>query len=159
MRKTKIICTIGPATATYPMLEKLAAAGMDIIRLNMSHGEHEAAAKVIKSVRTLNRKINSPIAVMLDTQRSSVRTGETNFGNLIAEAIMASVGADVGLTNSGGIRGDRTYDPGTKLTRKDILGELPFGNVTLLIEVSGSDLLEALENGVSSVEDKAGRFP
>ena len=98
-------------------------------------------------------------SVMLDSQRFSVRTGETNFGNLIAEAMMASVGADIGLTNGGGIRGDRTYDPGTKLTRKDILGELPFGNLTLLIELSGADLLEALENGVSEVENKAGRFP
>lgn len=98
-------------------------------------------------------------SVMLDSQRSSVRTGETNFGNLIAQAIMESVGADIGLTNGGGIRGDRTYDAGAKLTRKDILGELPFGNVTLLIELSGADLLEALENGVSEVENKAGRFP
>ena len=98
-------------------------------------------------------------SVMLDSQRSSLRTGETNFGNLIAQAMMESVGADIGLTNGGGIRGDRTYDPGTKLTRKDILGELPFGNVTLLIELSGADLLEALENGVSEVENKAGRFP
>ena len=98
-------------------------------------------------------------SVLLDSQRSSVRTGETNFGNLIAQALMESVGADIGFTNGGGIRGDRTYDPGTKLTRKDILGELPFGNVTLLIELSGADLLEALENGVSEVENKAGRFP
>ena len=49
MRKTKIICTIGPVTDSYPMLEKLANAGMDIVRLNMSHGDHESAAKVIKS--------------------------------------------------------------------------------------------------------------
>ncbi|MFT7133865.1 MAG: pyruvate kinase, partial [Cyclobacteriaceae bacterium] len=49
MRKTKIICTIGPATASYPMLEKMAMAGMDIVRLNMSHGDHESAAQVIKS--------------------------------------------------------------------------------------------------------------
>ncbi len=44
------------------------------------------------------------------------------------------------------------------LTCKDILSELPFGNVTVLIELSGADLLEALENGVSQIEDKAGRF-
>lgn len=76
MRKTKIICTIGPATDTYPMLEKLAAAGMDIIRLNMSHGQHDKAAEVIKAVRTLNRKLNSPIAVLLDTQGPEIRTGD-----------------------------------------------------------------------------------
>jgi pyruvate kinase len=76
MRKTKIICTIGPVTDSYPMLEKLATAGMDVIRLNMSHGQHDKAAEVIKSVRTLNRKLNSPIAVLLDTQGPEIRTGD-----------------------------------------------------------------------------------
>lgn len=76
MRKTKIICTIGPATDSYPMLERLSHAGMDIVRLNMSHGTHETAAQVIKSVRTLNRKANTPVAVMLDTQGPEIRTGD-----------------------------------------------------------------------------------
>ena len=76
MRKTKIICTIGPVTDSFPMLEKLANAGMDIVRLNMSHGDHESAAKVIKSIRTLNRKLPSPIAVLLDTQGPEIRTGD-----------------------------------------------------------------------------------
>ncbi len=76
MRKTKIICTIGPATDSYPMLEKLAQAGMDIVRLNMSHGDHESAAQVIKSIRTLNRKLKSPVAVLLDTQGPEIRTGD-----------------------------------------------------------------------------------
>ena len=95
----------------------------------------------------------------LDSQRSNVRTRETSMGNLIADAIRDGVGADVGFANGGGIRGDRIYDAGTELTRKDILTELPFGNVTLLIELTGADLLAALENGVSRVEDTAGRFP
>ena len=97
--------------------------------------------------------------VELDTRRSSVRSQETNFGNLIAEAMRNATGADVGFTNGGGIRGDRTYEPGTVLTRKDVLTELPFGNVTVLMELSGADLRAAVENGVSQVEDGAGRFP
>ncbi len=76
MRKTKIICTIGPATSSYPMLEQLAAAGMNIVRLNMSHGDHESAAKVIRSIRTLNRKITYPIALLMDTQGPEIRTGD-----------------------------------------------------------------------------------
>ena len=98
-------------------------------------------------------------AVELDTRRSSVRTRESNFGNLVAEAMRRGVGAEVGLTNGGGIRGDRTYPAGTRLTRKDLLTELPFGNTVVLMELSGADLLAALENGVSRVEDRAGRFP
>ena len=88
-----------------------------------------------------------------------MRTRETSFGDLLADALRAATGADVALTNGGGIRGDATYPAGTEITRKDILTELPFGNVTVLAEVAGTDLLAALENGVSQVEDTAGRFP
>ena len=98
-------------------------------------------------------------SVELDTRRASVRTRETNFGNLVAEAMRQGVGAEVGFTNGGGIRGDRTYEAGADLTRKDVLTELPFGNTVVLMELSGADLRAALENGVSRVEDGAGRFP
>ena len=76
MRKTKIICTIGPVTDSFPVLEKMAAAGMDVVRLNMSHGTHEASNRVIKAIRTLNRKMPSPIAILLDTQGPEIRTGD-----------------------------------------------------------------------------------
>jgi 5'-nucleotidase / UDP-sugar diphosphatase len=97
--------------------------------------------------------------VPLDTRRTTVRAEESAFTNLIADAMRAAVGADVALTNGGGIRADRTYEAGTVLTRRDIQSELPFGNKTILIEISGADLREALENGVSEVEDGGGRFP
>ncbi len=123
-------------------------------------------ADLQKAIDGYSAKLNKELDVVigttnveLDSRRSSVRGGETTMGNLIAEAQRQSVGADVGLSNGGGIRGDRTYDKGAKLTRKDILSELPFGNVTLLLELSGANLLAALENGVSEVEKNAGRFP
>ena len=97
--------------------------------------------------------------IELDSRRATVRSQESTMGNLIADAIRDGVGAEIGFANGGGIRGDRTYPTGTALTRKDILTELPFGTVTLLIELKGSDLLAALENGVSRVADTAGRFP
>ena len=98
-------------------------------------------------------------AVALDSRRSTVRAAESNFGNLVADAIREAVGAEVALANGGGIRGDRLYDPGTVLTRKDILSELPFGNVVVLIELSGADLLAALENGVRRSRAPPGAFP
>src|SRR5690606_27381855 len=98
-------------------------------------------------------------AVELDSRRASVRGMETTMGNLIADALRAAVGADVAVTNGGGIRGDKTYPADSQLTRKDILGELPFGNVAVLLELKGADLRAALENGVSQVADGAGRFP
>jgi 2',3'-cyclic-nucleotide 2'-phosphodiesterase (5'-nucleotidase family) len=98
-------------------------------------------------------------AVELDSRRATVRLKESAIGNLIADAIRDATKADVAVTNGGGIRGDRTYASGATLTRKDILTELPFGNVTVLLEISGADLVTALEEGVSLVEDVAGRFP
>ena len=97
--------------------------------------------------------------VELDSRRTTVRLKEAAIGNLIADAIRDYTKADVAVTNGGGIRGDRTYASGTTLTRKDILTELPFGNVTVMLEISGADLRAALEEGVSLVEDVAGRFP
>ena len=98
-------------------------------------------------------------AVELDSRRSVVRSRESGIGNLVADAMRAATGADVALTNGGGIRADKVYPPGTTLLRRDIQSELPFGNRTILIEVTGADLLAALENGVSGVEEGAGRFP
>ena len=95
----------------------------------------------------------------LDTRKASVRTGETAIGNLISDAMRLAVGADVAITNGGGIRGNTQYDAGSALTRRDILTELPFGNKTLLLEVDGATIRTALENGVSQVENSAGRFP
>jgi pyruvate kinase len=77
-RRTKIICTIGPATANYPMLEQLQAAGMNIVRLNMSHADHASALEIINWIRTLNRKVKYPVAILLDTQGPEIRTGEIN---------------------------------------------------------------------------------
>ena len=76
MRKTKIICTIGPVTDSLEMLENLANAGMNVARLNMSHGTHESHRKVIEAIRVLNLKLNHPIAVLLDTQGPEIRTGD-----------------------------------------------------------------------------------
>ncbi len=75
LRKTKIICTIGPATSSFEMLEKMYHAGMNVVRLNMSHGTHETHEKVIKSIKNINQKIKDSIPVLLDTQGPEIRTG------------------------------------------------------------------------------------
>ncbi|WP_149587865.1 bifunctional metallophosphatase/5'-nucleotidase [Tabrizicola flagellatus] len=99
------------------------------------------------------------LAAPLDSRRNVVRSEEATMGNLIADAMRDATGADIAIMNGGGIRGDTTYDAGRKLTRRDILTELPFGNVTVVTELPGSQVLLALENGVSQVEKGAGRFP
>ena len=95
----------------------------------------------------------------LDSRRDTVRGQEAAIGNLIADAVRQAVGAEVAIVNSGAIRGDRQYDAGTQLLRGDVLAELPFGNRTVKLEVTGKDLRAALENGFSMAENRAGRFP
>jgi len=75
IQRTKIVCTIGPSTASFEMLKKLYEAGMNVVRINMSHSDHANALKIINWIKTLNRKIEHPIPVMLDTQGPEIRTG------------------------------------------------------------------------------------
>jgi 2',3'-cyclic-nucleotide 2'-phosphodiesterase (5'-nucleotidase family) len=110
----------------------------------------------------LDESLNIPLGPTegpLDSRRNVVRGEESAMGNLIADAMRDATGADIAIANGGGIRGDRTYDAGTVLTRRDILTELPFGNATVLTELPGSQVLAAIENGVSQVEKGSGRFP
>ena len=121
----------------------------------------EAQALVEGFEKQLDESLNIEIGATtgpLDSRRNVIRGEESAIGNLIADAIRDATGADVAIANGGGIRADRTYDAGTVLTRRDILSELPFGNVTVLTELPGSQVLAALENGVSQVEKGAGRF-
>ncbi len=75
MIKTKIICTIGPATESYDMLHKMHSAGMNIARLNMSHGDHASHARIITKIKTINKIVKFPIGILLDTQGPEIRTG------------------------------------------------------------------------------------
>ncbi len=121
----------------------------------------ESKALADKYLASLDETLNVEIGTAetaLDSRRNMVRTVETTMGNLIADAMRDATGADIAIMNGGGIRGDRTYGAGAKLTRRDMLTELPFGNVTVLTELPGSQVLLALENGVGQVEKGAGRF-
>jgi pyruvate kinase len=78
-RKTKIICTIGPATSDKDMIKQLAMAGMNVARLNMSHGDHEFHRKIIKNIKSLNKDLGKfPIAILMDTQGPEIRTGDVD---------------------------------------------------------------------------------
>jgi 2',3'-cyclic-nucleotide 2'-phosphodiesterase (5'-nucleotidase family) len=98
-------------------------------------------------------------ATPLDSRRAVVRGQEGAIGNMIADALRVAVDADLAITNGGGIRGDRQYAAGHVLTRRDILTELPFGNKTVKLALTGAQVEEALENGFSQIEQGAGRFP
>ena len=75
MRKTKIICTLGPAVEAEEVMRELAIKGMDVARLNFSHGSHEYHLKLINTIKRIRSEINKPIALMLDTKGPEIRLG------------------------------------------------------------------------------------
>ena len=98
-------------------------------------------------------------AVELDSRTRTVRTREAAIGALIADAMREATDAEAAVTNGGGIRGGRIYAPGTAITRRDVLAELPFDNRVVAIDITGSVLRQAIENGLSLLPNPAGRFP
>ena len=82
MRKAKIICTMGPACRDEPTLGQLVAAGMDVARLNFSHGSHDDHARALTSVRRAAEVAGRPIAVLLDLQGPKIRVGKIKGGRI-----------------------------------------------------------------------------
>ena len=76
MRKTKIVCTLGPATESPEMLARLIAAGANVFRLNMSHATHEWVRTMVPRIREVARQTSANIAIMMDTQGPAIRTGD-----------------------------------------------------------------------------------
>lgn len=121
----------------------------------------ETAAVVRRLEGELSRELDVVIGTTqapLDSRIATVRARESSFGDLVADAVRAGTGAEIGLMNGGGIRGDRLYPAGALLTRRDILSELPFGNTTVLVAIDGATLREALENGYRDLGRTSGRF-
>ncbi len=102
LRKTKIICTIGPTTSSYEMLMKMYIAGMNVVRLNMSHGTHDSHEKVIRSIKKVNQKIKDSIPVILDLEGPEIRTGTLKHDLQLKEGdiITVSVGNEDVETSS-----------------------------------------------------------
>ena len=76
MRKTKIVCTLGPATESAEMLARLIAAGANVFRLNMSHATHEWVRAIVPRIREVARQTSANVAIMMDTQGPAIRTGD-----------------------------------------------------------------------------------
>jgi pyruvate kinase len=76
MRKTKIICTLGPATEKTEILRELIQKGTDVFRINMSHASHDWVRDIVPRIRMLAQKADRPVALLLDTQGPAIRTGD-----------------------------------------------------------------------------------
>ncbi|MFG5118464.1 bifunctional metallophosphatase/5'-nucleotidase [Methylorubrum sp. POS3] len=121
----------------------------------------ETAALVARLEGDLSRELDVALGTTLapfDSRVASVRSREASFGSLVADAVRMSTGAEIGLMNGGGIRGDRLYPAGAAITRRDILSELPFGNTVVLVALDGATVRAALENGYRDLGRASGRF-
>ena len=76
MRKTKIICTLGPATESAEVLRQMMEQGADVFRLNMSHARHEWVREIVPRIREIATDLKRPVAILLDTQGPAIRTGD-----------------------------------------------------------------------------------
>ena len=147
MRKTKIVCTMGPATESDEVLRKLMLAGMNVARLNFSHGTHEYHQQMIDRIKAIREELKLPVAIMLDTSGPEIRLKDFADGKVTLTA-----GQEFTLT-SGDIEGDQsrvaiTYDnlssdvkPGETILIDD-------GEVELRVcAVEGSDIRCRVING------------
>ena len=76
MRKTKIICTLGPATEEPAVLRQLMQQGADVFRLNMSHAKHDWVRAIVPQIRSIAKELGRPVAILMDTQGPAIRTGD-----------------------------------------------------------------------------------
>ncbi|BBF93625.1 bifunctional metallophosphatase/5'-nucleotidase [Blastochloris tepida] len=133
-----------------------------IIDTKGAEAEPQVAALVKAFEAELSQEFDVPLAKVaapFDSLNATVRTGEAAIGNLFADAIRKASGADAALLNGGGFRGNRRYEAGTEITRRDVLKELPFSNKTVVLEVTGAELRAALEHGLGKLGEASGRFP
>ena len=85
MLKTKIVCTLGPASNSTEMIEKMVKAGMNVARLNFSHGTHEEHAEVIERIKEVRERLAVPLAILLDTKGPEIRLGKFEGGSAMLE--------------------------------------------------------------------------
>lgn len=133
------------------------AGHLEEIKPASGHADKEAqriVAQYSRQVDALLDKVVGETEVDLDDEQ--VRTRETNLGDLVTDIMRAAAGADAALINGGTIR---TSIHRGKIKAKDIYAALPFDNYLVAIRLTGRQLREALEHGVSGLEERAGRFP
>ena len=134
----------------------------ELIPISESLPDEARTASVVASYES---RLGSELAVVVGTSRVPLdadslhmRAGETNLGNMVADAMRAAAGADVTIVNSGSIRGDRVY-PAGPLARRTLVEIHPFGGVICKVAASGRVILQALNSGVSKLPATAGQFP
>ncbi len=159
MRKTKIICTIGPASENEQTLIAMCKAGMNVARLNFSHGTHEEHKKKIDLVKSVREKLDMPIAIMLDTKGPEYRIGTFANGPVDVNA------GDTFTFTTDDVEGDNTR---VSVNYKDLIKNLAVGDRILVcnglvifkvVELAGNDAVCQVVVGGTLSNRKSMSFP
>jgi pyruvate kinase len=147
-RKAKIVCTLGPASSSPKMIDKLVHAGMDVARLNYSHGTHEDRARMVAEVRRASARYEKPVGVLADLQGPKIRTGvleqgkpvRLRFGQRFTITTRHIVGTEEGVST--------TFRALPESVHKGDRILLCDGDIALrVIATRGSDVVTQVENG------------
>jgi pyruvate kinase len=144
-RRTKIVATIGPASRDPAMLERLIRAGVNVVRLNFSHGEHADHLAVLQSTRAIAQRLDIPVAVLQDLSGPKIRTGKVRGGG----PIELRSGERVVITTDETIEGSpsrisTTYDPLPRDVKPGDTILLDDGNLELRVLGTSEDEVECL---------------
>ena len=123
MRKTKIVCTIGPACSDENILKQMCLSGMNVARLNFSHGTHEQHLERIKTIKKVREELNMPIAILLDTKGPEYRIKTFKEGKIYLEA------GDEFIFTTDEVEGDNTR---VSVSYKGLPRDLEIGDKILL---------------------------
>ena len=160
MKKTKIVCTMGPNTDNREIMKELALNGMDVARFNFSHGDHAEHKHRLEILESVREELGIPIASLLDTKGPEIRTGKLKDGkkvtlkegDLYTLTTEEIVGDETrGYINYAGLAED--VKPGDRILIDDGLIELH------VREVNGTDIVCRIENGGELVEKKGVNVP
>ncbi len=155
---TKIICTIGPASNTVATLMALTEAGMNVCRLNFSHGTHEEHAELIKRIREVKKKTGHPLAILQDLQGPKIRVGE-----LPKDGVELKMGASIVFTT-----GTAAIPKKLPVTYKQLHKDAQPGHIILLddglmmvkvIQVKGKDVICEIIHGGLLTSHKGMNLP
>jgi pyruvate kinase len=148
IRRAKIVCTLGPSTSSYDMIDKLVQAGMDVARLNFSHGTNEDRKRLVTFVRRASKKHQKPIAVLADLQGPKIRTGalatptgvHLRFGQKFTITTKTKVGDESGVST--------TFKQLPASVRKGDRILLSDGQIALrVLSARGTEVVTQVENG------------
>ena len=133
MLKTKIVCTLGPSSNSTDMIEKMIKAGMNVARLNFSHGTHEEHAEVIRRIKEVREQMGVPLAIMLDTKGPEIRLCKFEGGSAALEAGETFTLTTEEITGDK-TRGQITYNRLPEQMQKGMTILLDDGNIELQVE-------------------------